>query len=211
MRRTIYWRAAICLAALFGGGEVSSTAGLNFIGVGPAEAKAYYTRKRVNGRWIQGRFASKSTIKSAAKSATRSAGKRHARISRSARRADEAFSEPAATPARDVALLSPTTGPRGGLATPLVPRSEDERFGQLREALRARASTLTTGTIATPQVLQGALEAQSVSFDFKSGTKTTVFSDGTSVAEPFDVGAMKGLAAAPPVPASIDSAAASRR
>jgi hypothetical protein len=37
-----------------------------------------------------------------------------------------------------------------------------------------------------------------VSLDFKSGLKTTLFSDGTTVREPFDVAAMKALAASPP-------------
>jgi len=37
-----------------------------------------------------------------------------------------------------------------------------------------------------------------VSFDFQSGVKTTVFTDGTKVEEPFDPAAMKRLAAARP-------------
>jgi hypothetical protein len=36
-----------------------------------------------------------------------------------------------------------------------------------------------------------------VSLDFRSGIKTTLFSDGTIVTEPFDTAALKGLAAAP--------------
>jgi hypothetical protein len=48
-----------------------------------------------------------------------------------------------------------------------------------------------------PQGPRPAPEPQSVSLDFKSGMKTTLFSDGSTVTEPFDTAALKGLAAAP--------------
>jgi hypothetical protein len=80
---------------------------------------------------------------------------------------------------------------------PLVPAPEQARLNELRQALQARASALTYEN-ATGQGLRPAPEAQAVSLDFKSGIKTTLFSDGTTVREPFDVVALKGLAAVSP-------------
>jgi hypothetical protein len=46
-------------------------------------------------------------------------------------------------------------------------------------------------------------EPQSVSFNFKSGIKTTLFSNGAVVTEPFDIPSLKGLAAAPPLEGGV--------
>jgi hypothetical protein len=194
---------------MFGGVPFSPTVDLGFVGVAPADAKAFYTRKRVKGRWITGRFAKRHATKTA--SGNR-AGSRHmgegafaytvARAPRTAALAPEETDLRA--PGRQVmtiAQVSPAEPPGnvlespGATTAPLVPLSEDERLSKLREGLRARASTLTTGTLASPP---SAPETQSVSLDFVSGTKTTTFSDGTFIREPFDVGALKGLAASPP-------------
>lgn len=198
MRRLKYWGAAICVAAVFGGGAVPSTADLGFIGIRPAEAKAFYTRKRVKGRWITGRFAKNSALKN------NRALKNRAPISLSGK----AGSPEAATRVASFPALGAESGPAAvGLATspapsaaasPLVPVSEDERLRTLREALQARVSALSTGTLSAAQAARPAPEPQSVSLDFKSGTKTTIFSDGTSIQEAFDVNALKGLAAVPP-------------
>ena len=74
-----------------------------------------------------------------------------------------------------------------------MPAPEAEHLGKLRQALQARATALTTDSV----VARAAPEPQSVSLDFRSGIKTTLFSDGTIVTEPFDTAALKGLAAAP--------------
>jgi hypothetical protein len=225
MRRTMYWGTAICVGAMLGGGAAPSTNDFGFIGVAPAEAKAFYTKKRVNGRWIKGHFAKKG------------AGKHVASVSRSAKRSVKAGfantegmatrlaglstfdAEPMASSALPLSPVAQATAPQATTSPqarqirvlaqavpsptstgPLVPLTEDERLSKLREALQARASTLTTGTTAAALGARAAPEPQSVSLDFKSGTKTTVFSDGTAITEPFDVGAMRGLAAAPPGP-----------
>jgi hypothetical protein len=221
MRRTIYWRAAICVGAIFGGG-VFPSADLGFIGVGPAEGKSYYTRKRVDGKWVNGRFPKKSAAKKeAARKETAKAGS-SVKSSRRQARAALAETEAAPAPARMAALPAAKAGPDSqGAAAPGsaasrspagatgLTLSEDERLIRLREALRARANALTTGSIAAPR----APEPQSVSLDFRSGTKTTIFSDGTLVTEPFDVGSLKGLAGAFPgsTPASTESAARPRQ
>jgi hypothetical protein len=226
MRRTVYWRAAICVGAIFGGGAFSS-ADLGFIGVGPAEAKSYYTRKRVDGKWVNGRFPKKSAAKkeSARKETARTrssvrSAKRHARASSA-----ETESETAPASSRVAALSAPKAASgsqaapaQGSTTFPAAPRpalgasatlSEEDRLARLREALRARANALTTGSIAAAR----GPEPQSVSLDFRSGTKTTIFSDGTLVTEPFDVGSLKGLAGAFPgsMPASTESAARPRQ
>lgn len=227
MRRTIYWRAAICVGAIFGGGAFSS-ADLGFIGVGPAEAKSYYTRKRVDGKWVNGRFPKKSAAK---KESARKETAKASYSSRSARRRAravpvEAERETAPAASRVAALSTPKAAsesqaapPQGSTTFPPAARatvgasaatlSEEDRLARLREALRARANALTTGSIAAAR----GPEPQSVSLDFRSGTKTTIFSDGTLVTEPFDVGSLKGLAGAfpGPRPAATESAAGPRQ
>jgi hypothetical protein len=227
MRRTIYWRAAICIGAIFGGGAFSS-ADLGFIGISPAEAKSYYTRKRVDGKWVNGRFPKKSAAKkevarketAKANSSVKSA-KRYARAASAETESETApaasrvaaLSTPKAASASQAALAQGST-PFPAAARPAVGASaatlsEEDRLSRLREALRARANALTTGSIAAPR----APEPQSVSLDFRSGTKTTIFSDGTLVTEPFDVGSLKGLAGAFPgsTPALTESAAGARQ
>ena len=194
MLRRLYWRAAVILVGIFGGAAVPTPTELGFIGVSPAEAKAYYTRKRVHRDWITGRV-----IK-------RSAGRKRTAVAKgSAKRGAKAvYSAGAAPPSagtRVAALPMPAAGPGMAApfmqAAPLVPLAENERLSKLREALQARASALTTGRIVTQQTPRPAPEPQSVSLDFNSGMKTTLFSDGTAITAPFDVGALKGLAAAP--------------
>jgi hypothetical protein len=196
MRRTTYLRAAICGAVFLGGGAVSST-DVGFVGVGPAEAKPYYTRKRVDGKWVTGRFPKKSAAKKQVASVSRSATRRAKAAS--VLKEAPATIRVAALPAKAAPVMeTPRAAALQAAIRPstAVPLSEDDRLAKLGEALRARASTLTTGSIAAPQALRP--EPQSVSLDFRSGTKTTIFSDGTLITEPFDVGALKGLAAAFP-------------
>jgi hypothetical protein len=222
MRRTIYWRAAICIGAMFGGGALSST-DLGFIGIGPAEAKSYYTRKRVDGKWVNGRFPKKSAAKKEISRKETAKASSSVKSSRRQARAALAETETAPASAKVAALPAAKAGPDSqGAAAPgsaasrppagasSLTLSEDERLIRLREALRARANALTTGSIAAPP---RAPEPQSVSLDFRSGTKTTIFSDGTLVTEPFDVGSLKGLAGAFPgwMPASTESAARPRQ
>jgi hypothetical protein len=203
MRRKMVWQAGVFAALTFGGCFGPSGGEVAFVGVSPAEAKAYYTRKRVNGRWVTGRFAKRSgdvqriatepldapsikisAVEPALTSHTSSALGRHSEPDAPAKRPGS----PSATAAvAQAPLVSPLAN------APLVPAPEAEHLGKLRQALQARATALTTDSI----VARAAPEAQSVSLDFRSGIKTTLFSDGTIVTEPFDTAALKGLAAAP--------------
>jgi hypothetical protein len=212
-------RATVAMAVLsgiFGAAAIDSAAP----GIASAEAKNYYTKKRVNGQWITGRFPKKSFAKS--KPATKAAAKTTP--------ADEAAKpepEPAAVPA-SVAAPAPVVGPAPvpeappppaavAQPAPLAPLSNDERMKKLQEALKARAENLlvsnppaepraarqdpphpiSTASIAlSKQPLPPApADPRSVTLDFGSGVKTTIFADGAIATEPFDVKAMKDLAA----------------
>jgi hypothetical protein len=87
----------------------------------------------------------------------------------------------------------------GAHEPPLVSPSDEQRLSKLREALQARANSLATGsnTAALP-TMRPTPEPRSVTFDFKSGVKTTVFADGTIVEDAFDVAAVRGMASTPP-------------
>jgi hypothetical protein len=219
MRRTVCWGTAVFVAATLGGGAVPPISDLGLAGIGAAEAKSFYTRKRVKGRWVTGHFAKKhfaqkQTVAKASRSEKRAKASAHAvPVSSSFAALATSSPEPVTATTQPTPMLQATrtmfpAAPVGRLAqgtpassaAPFVPSSEDERLSKLREALQARASALTTGSVAAAQVPRPAPEPQSVSLDFKSGTKTTHFTDGTAVTEPFDVGAMKSLAAVPPQP-----------
>jgi len=87
-----------------------------------------------------------------------------------------------------------------------APIARDERLLKLQAALHAHARTLASDTqrasnvplaperLTSPRLLSGPPEPKAVSFDFQSGVKTTVFTDGTSVEERFDPASVKGLA-----------------
>lgn len=225
MRRKIVWGAGVFAAFAFGGCLDSPKSGFTFIGVSSVEAKPFYTRKRVNGRWITGHFPKRTATSAnvsrkrvaeptpaprpAAKIATVPAPIMASAAAVAA--ASRARSEPPAPPGPPVPAPAPVSRaepvPQAPAPAPpatlvvanaaLVPAPEEQRLTKLRHALQARATALTTGSIP-PQDQKPAPEPQSVSLDFKSGMKTTLFSDGTTVKEPFDVASMKGLAAAAP-------------
>ena len=62
MRRNILLQVGL-VAAIAAGFRVDATDGLRLTGAGPADAKDYYTKKRVNGRWINGRFPKRSAAR----------------------------------------------------------------------------------------------------------------------------------------------------
>jgi hypothetical protein len=159
------------------------------LGIAPAEAKSFYTRKRVDGKWITGRFVKRHTTP------TRQAARSDRRAE--AARTEQSIPSTPPTPPRpedqrspDVnigsAALPDALALRAGLETPAA---SDERLVRLQEALRARASKLAEGDEQRPATT-GAIGRtrvpRSVGFDFDKGVKTTSFSDGTKVEESFD-------------------------
>jgi hypothetical protein len=205
MRRKMFWRAGIFAALTFGGCLAPSVGELGFAGVSAAEAKAYYTRKRVNGRWVTGRFAKRGgTLQSVATESSEARGIKVSAVeptltsptfSPSGRHSESGAPAKRLGPQSSTAPLAQLVTPAAD--APLISGPEAEHLGKLRQALQARASALTTGSVG--ELARSAPEPQSVSLDFKSGIKTTLFSDGTIVTEPFDTAALKGLAAAPGV------------
>lgn len=217
MRPPVYLRAILLSAAAFGACIIS---GPSELGISSAEAKPYYTRKRVNGEWITGRFAKRHAP------AKRKMAGRPAR----ARSVTSTAALGRPLPSED----APTPEPRPGNSNPALvvaasetastasppPLTSDERLLKLQEALQARANSLTTGGTGTPapavsgpapavapvnsldlgnaRAVAPPREPRSVSLDFKTGIKTTLFTDGASVEERFDVSSLKGLASPPP-------------
>lgn len=207
MRLTTTLRASVVLAALATGSfGVADPANL-VLGIAPAEAKAIYTRKRVRGRWVTGHFV-----------------RRHGRTPRHNVKWEDRLTPSDLDPDSSALTPNPNSGaeqgtnveptlPAGAASAALsaaAPLARDERLAKLQEALHAHARTLASnaepasgalpapGGLKYPRSAPASKEPRAVSFDFRSGVKTTVFVDDTKVEEPFDPAAMKGLAAARP-------------
>jgi hypothetical protein len=186
MRRNILLQVGL-VAALAAGLRVDAADGLRLTGAGAADAKEYYTKKRVNGRWINGRFPKRSAARTS--------------------RPEEDTGGAPRVPASRTATVPARAAPAGASTSPIsatapvaagaaaAAGSDGERLDKLRQALQARVNALTTGSVAPPEAPRPGPEPHSVSLDFQSGIKTTLFSDGTMVREPFDVPALKSLAA----------------
>jgi hypothetical protein len=189
MRRNILLQVGL-VAAIAAGLRVDAADGLLLTGAGPADAKDYYTKKRVNGRWINGRFPKRSAARTS-RPEQDTGGAPRVPASRTA--TVPAHATPAGASGSPTSLTAPVAA---GAAAPAA--SDSERLDKLRHALQARVNALTTGSVAPPETPRPGLEPHSVSLDFQSGIKTTLFSDGTTVREPFDVPTLKSLAAPPP-------------
>ncbi|CAA9343716.1 MAG: hypothetical protein AVDCRST_MAG90-2077 [uncultured Microvirga sp.] len=252
-------RSAAVLAGVLGGifGPLAIDSGLP--GVAPAQAKEYYTKKRVNGRWVSGRFAKRDAPKAKAKAAARAVPARVATAAAAPAVGRATDPKPTSVPAPTTlstaapAPAAPAVRVDASGSAPVRPApdvaalAEDGRMRQLQEALQARTqSLLLTSQIATSQNLasnppsptarlQEALQARSrdilvtslidpappaidvsgpsetaslgpvrgtlpraelrsVTFDFVSGVKTTVFGDGTAATEAFDTRLARELA-----------------
>jgi hypothetical protein len=187
MRRHVLLKVGL-VAALAAGLRVDSADGLRLTGAGPADAKDFYTKKRVNGRWISGRFPKRS----AARAGTPDHDTTASRVPGSNRATVTARVATAGAPTSPMAAAAPVAAGAAAASS-----SEVERLDKLRQALQARVNALTTGSVVPHGSPRPAPEPHSVSLDFQSGIKTTLFSDGMIVREPFDVPALKSLAATP--------------
>ena len=173
-------------------------------GVAAAEAKAFYTRKRVNGRWITGRFA-RGGREEATERKTRVPEKAKAADKRQAA-VDESDPElPVLPPPRPSSAPVTAAGPLA-VAVPsaaLVPAAAavtapgpEERMRQLRQALEAKAK-LMAGSPGAPGDA-APVAAKFVTFDLEAGVRTISLPDGTVRVEPFDVATMRALGIVPP-------------
>jgi hypothetical protein len=167
------------------------------VGVGVANAKEFYTRKRVNGRWITGRFSKRERARS---SQSKPDIPKEAQATPVRRPIVE---QPPAPPAIQpiIGEEPPRPEPPEPSATvvsapPLSaepPLANDDRLLKLQEALLARAAGLTlppseeqSPGVQTTGSLSVRTGPRSVHFDFESGIRTTILSDGRTMAEPFD-------------------------
>ena len=130
MRRNILLQVGL-VAAIAAGFRVDATDGLRLTGAGPADAKDYYTKKRVNGRWINGRFPKRSAARTSSPEqdtggAPRAPASRTATV-RCARR----------RPRMRAADIGHRSGRAGAAA---AAGSEGRRLDKLRQALQARVN-----------------------------------------------------------------------
>jgi hypothetical protein len=216
MRARGYVLAATLAGLAYGSCLTSPTLSAFAPGIGAAQAKEFYTKKRVHGRWVSGRFPKKFAHRSSRRHEARveAEPQRVAALPRPPRPEREARVEP-----RAQALLQsqrqpePQSQPQIQPSEASLPR--EDRLLKLKRALEARAQAIATvsATEVTSSVRPLELsspkprsEPRSVSFDFESGLKTTTFSSGHVVRESFDTGTLKGLAA--PAPGNESVAAA---
>jgi hypothetical protein len=165
-----------------------STAAASFLSAGSLVTSAYagdfYTRKRVNGVWMSGRFAKNHPVRLAqlkTKTPAPPAEKPPQRIAASlgSRGDDLAPAFQRALQARRIvsATAMPVAVPTNATN---VSFSDEDRLLPLRRALEARARTMAT----TPRQQNRAVKA--VTFNFETGLRTSIYSDGTVVEEHFD-------------------------
>jgi hypothetical protein len=115
----------------FAGHMVSAPISFGILGVSSAEAAQFYTRKRVNGVWVEGRFPKSAR-------SVRPVSVRTARKAQPARRV-AAAPAPAPAPARAAAATHPA-----------VPRAELRR-----DEATSTSSPVTTGSLPQPKPVAG--------------------------------------------------------
>jgi hypothetical protein len=216
MRARGYVLAATLAGLAYGSCLTSPTLSAFAPGIGAAQAKEFYTKKRVHGRWVSGRFPKKFAHRSSRRHEARveAEPQRVAALPRPPRPEREARVEPRTqAPLRSQRQPEPQSQPQIQPSEASLPR--EDRLLKLKRALEARAQAIATvsATEVTSSVRSLELsspkprsEPRSVSFDFESGLKTTTFSSGHVVRESFDTGTLKGLAA--PAPGNESVAAA---
>jgi hypothetical protein len=214
VRTRFLLQTALVLAATLGGVPGLGTIDSGALGITSAEARVF-TRKRVNGRWITGHFVSNRGSKAKTRSARTSRSKKYARLSE-----EREVTPPAPEPRpRSAKNAEPVLAVAVPAAAAIV--TTDDRMQKLQEALQEKARVIARAVTgdspvldsnlspqATGSVRPAAPEPRSVSFDFQSGVKTTVFSNGALVEEKFDVPSLKGLAAPSPAPQSAPASPA---
>ena len=195
MRVRVFLAATVFFVATMGASPSSTDLGL---GITAAEAKTVYTRKRVNGRWITGRFVRGGREETAARK-TKVSGKTKAADKEQASVAEAAPAEPPAIPPPrpSTAPLAVAVPSAALLPAAVTATSPEERMRQLRQALEAKAKQMAG--IEPPAPGEAApIAAKFVTFDLEAGVRTIALPDGTVRVEPFDVAAMRALGIVPP-------------
>jgi hypothetical protein len=153
------------------------------------QAGEFYTRKRVNGVWITGKFRRKhyaETTKapnSADVGQTDKGGK--AEVTDQAKKAEKTRKPVAVTyldPAEDrKPAFQRAIEARQGMKRPEgLPTTEDyARLLPLQRALEVKARSLA-------ETLPPLRNVKTVTYDFETGLRTSIYSDGSIAEEPFD-------------------------
>lgn len=145
-----------------------------------AEERQFYTRKKVNGRWVTGHFPVET-------------GRQFASLPPAVE-----LPHGPVPPARPFDQSPSAGGPERDLSTASISAIQDgpARTELLRAALAARAHALAASDDATLQVPAPApppplvrLTPSVVTLDYRAGTRTTLFEDGAVVSERFDASA----------------------
>lgn len=175
------------------------------LGVSPAEAAGFYTRKRVNGRWVTGHFPK------AGKAAVRSS-----RRSRAVIEEEEDVADVPVPPARERVLISANSSepaPSQAVSAPAAGRSNaqvaalqpladfaEERLFKLRRALQARADELAAAQAVTaePVAVPAAFEPNRTSATLPKADQVPLTVLGAGQPSPERVPVATAAAAAPP-------------
>jgi hypothetical protein len=142
--------------------------------IASAQAREFYTRKRVNGVWIKGHFRrQKPSNGVAAQGASPTTPKKEAAVAvaylGSVEDLPPAFQR--AAQARHQAIAF----------DPTLSLSDVGRLIPLRQALEAKAREMVgTALPVAPRV-------KAITFDFESGMRTSIYEDGSVREEPFDL------------------------
>jgi hypothetical protein len=144
-----------------------------------AQAGEFYTRKRVNGVWITGQFRRKHSAAPAKASEV-------AKVEKATK-----TEKPVAQPPVKVSYLDPADDRKPAFQRAVearqamrqadgMPATEDVvRLLPLQRALEAKARSLAT-------MLPPPRNVKTVTYDFDTGLRTSIYSDGTIAEEPFD-------------------------
>jgi hypothetical protein len=151
------------------------------------QAGEFYTRKRVNGVWITGKFRRKHhaevTKASAVAGKAEEGGKEEIadqaeKAEKTKKPVDVTYLDPAddRKPAfqRAMEARQAMKRPEGLLAT-----GDDVRLLPLQRALEAKARSLA-------ETLPPLRNVKTVTYDFDTGLRTSIYSDGSIAEEPFD-------------------------
>jgi hypothetical protein len=148
----------------------------------PAQAGQFYTRKRVNGVWMTGKFKRRGGAPEGIVKAKRIP----TTIATSSPPETAAAPEAKVVNSPQNPEVSPEKSPEPGRA------QADDYMIRLQRGLEARARAMTN---AAPPL--GARTVVNVNFDFVRRSKTTNYGDGTSIVEPLDLAATGAVAGMP--------------
>jgi hypothetical protein len=196
--KTIVTLALVSVLTVLGPGLGSLT--------GSAQAGEYYTRKRVNGVWMTGRFARQHPVRTA-QLQTKTEAPVSAPVSEKPpqrvaatvanagddlapafQRAQQIMRSVAAVPIAipvAVSAAAKSTASATAPAPTSVAFSDEDRLLPLRRALEARAKIMAVSTVPSSRT-PPTRNIKAVTFNFETGLRTSIYNDGSVVEDHFD-------------------------